>query len=536
MKYQNPYGVTEPVEDASYVNGDPSIARQGSIIPAAAVEFPQREIVNFIEASALVPSDNDLLQLTRATRRQWVNWCEDTGSANNLSVALDPPLTQYRQGLPLRVLVKTNNTGPTTINVNGLGNRPIVRANGAALALNDLAAGMIALLVDDGTRFQLVNFQGVSSSSINNFDVDIPYAEDSSSPGTPNNVTGIYTPAITSTVSGDLVLIKIAEINAGAVLFKVNALADAPITRNDGQPLQEFDLIAGEILLLVYNVNHWQVMRLVRSQVFFKLSANLILYVRTDGDDGLGHDGSTNTAAKAFKTVQRAVDYVKSSFLIGGRTVTIQLGNPGTYIGQVVVTNVPGRLVIKGDPSNPNGSPPSMNSYVLQGPYGSTGHQQVFVCSGSGIDVTLQGLTFSVQSFNSHVIQCDYGATLYTDNIVLAGVQTNGSGICTTDGSVICANYIHQYSHLGSLFFAVIGGTITLGAWYHAIYMHGIGYTGAFAQCNTAGIINIWYGYANFLGSAFGPRSHLLLQFHRCHLQRNCGFPAGQLAWFDRWK
>ena len=34
-----------PGADDSYVNGDPSIARQGSIIPAQAVEYPQREIV-----------------------------------------------------------------------------------------------------------------------------------------------------------------------------------------------------------------------------------------------------------------------------------------------------------------------------------------------------------------------------------------------------------------------------------------------------------------------------------------------------------
>ena len=41
MKYNQPYGITDP--EAPYINGDPSIGRQGSIIPAAAVEFPQRE-------------------------------------------------------------------------------------------------------------------------------------------------------------------------------------------------------------------------------------------------------------------------------------------------------------------------------------------------------------------------------------------------------------------------------------------------------------------------------------------------------------
>src|SRR5215831_8107290 len=103
MKYQPPYGISDP--NAAYINGDPSIARQGSILPAAAAEYPQREIVNFINSSNITPSDNDLFQLTRSSRAQWVNFCADTGSANALSVALTPPLTAYRQGLPLRVLV-----------------------------------------------------------------------------------------------------------------------------------------------------------------------------------------------------------------------------------------------------------------------------------------------------------------------------------------------------------------------------------------------------------------------------------------------
>ena len=46
MKYNQPYGITDP--EAPYINGDPSIGRQGSIIPAAAVEFPQRDIISAI--------------------------------------------------------------------------------------------------------------------------------------------------------------------------------------------------------------------------------------------------------------------------------------------------------------------------------------------------------------------------------------------------------------------------------------------------------------------------------------------------------
>lgn len=426
-----------------------------------------------------------------------MNWCIDTGAINALSVQLDPPLTMYREGLPLRVLVKNNNTGSTTINVNSLGNRPVVRANGAQLEANDLRAGMIALLVDDGSKFQMVNFQGILASSNNNYFVDIPYAEDTDA--TPNGITGIYTPAITAPTSGDLVLIKINGRNTGPVMFKVNALAPVPIIRTDGQFLQAFDLDHNEILLLVYNVDRWQCLRLVRSQVMFKLNANLILYVRTDGDDVNG-DGSVNDAAHAFKTPQRAVDFIKQSFLIAGRTVTIQFGIPGTY-GPALVTNIPGRLIFKGDMANVSG-------YVMRGlttPDVTARHGQVLVASGAGIDVTAQGITFSVTDAQSHFVECDYGAFLTIDTCNFSGVPTNGACISCTAAQVSVLNILHMYSNCYAVLYASDRASIISGAWYTNFYVHGISFTG-FAVSAIGAVISLYYAYVNWTGGGFGYR------------------------------
>jgi hypothetical protein len=108
MKYEQPYGVSDP--NAPYINGNPQIGLQGSIPPAASIENPQREIVNFISQSNLVPTDADLYQLTKAARSQFVNFANDIGSQNQLSVALDPPLVTYTVGLVLRVRVAVQNT------------------------------------------------------------------------------------------------------------------------------------------------------------------------------------------------------------------------------------------------------------------------------------------------------------------------------------------------------------------------------------------------------------------------------------------
>jgi len=490
MKYQPPYGISDP--DAPYVNGDPSIARQGSILPAAAAEFPQREIVHVIEKSNIAPNDNDLYQLTRGVRSQWVNWVEDTGSANTLSVALDPPLTMYRQGLPLRVLAKQSNTGRTTINVNGLGNRLVVRADGSDLQAGDMVSGMIVLLVDDGTKFQMVNYMGAGGpGTITNYNIEIPYAVDT---GTVNNVKGIYNPAITAPVDGDLVLIKIANKNTSAVMFQVNSLTPVPIVRNDGQALQSGDLELNEILLLVYNNARWQCLRLVYSQVMRKLSANLILYVRTDGNDTTG-DGSVNDAAHAFKTIQRAVDYVAQSFAIAGRMVTIQLGVSGTYIGNVSVRSLPGRIVVRGDPN-------AMTSYVWQGPTNAACLDLV----GAGTDVTVQGIFFSLQSPNNYYTTANYSAFLTIDNCAFTGVQTPWGCVGVTAAHAILLNNIHVYQHVGTICCATEGGTIICGAWYTHFITYSISFGSAFCWANGTAEISMYYGYVNWSGSAYGYR------------------------------
>jgi hypothetical protein len=63
MKYIQPLNEEE---GASYVNADPANGIEGSIIPAGALENPQREIVNVITDAGLNPSENDNTQLKQA--------------------------------------------------------------------------------------------------------------------------------------------------------------------------------------------------------------------------------------------------------------------------------------------------------------------------------------------------------------------------------------------------------------------------------------------------------------------------------------
>ena len=174
MKYVPPYGREAEADDATYINGDPSIARQGSIPPAEAFEHPMRELVAVIDNSLIAPSEEDLQQVAKAVRSQRMNYAEDTGTINTLSVAFDPPIISYNIGLPIRVKIRNTNTGPATIDAGG-GRVSVKKPTGAEMAANDLPAGGLAEMVFDGTAFQMINFGGAGGGAGDVFLVNIPY-------------------------------------------------------------------------------------------------------------------------------------------------------------------------------------------------------------------------------------------------------------------------------------------------------------------------------------------------------------------------
>ncbi len=65
MKYSPPVG-GQPND--SYIDGNPANGTEGSAVPAAAIEAPQREILAVIEAAGIVPSNGVLTQLLSALR------------------------------------------------------------------------------------------------------------------------------------------------------------------------------------------------------------------------------------------------------------------------------------------------------------------------------------------------------------------------------------------------------------------------------------------------------------------------------------
>ncbi len=257
MKYQPPYGTTgnglPPPGSPGYLNGNPAIGLAGSIFPAAMAEEPQTEIVNAIIAAGLVPTDNDLTQLTAAIKLLGrIPYVIDQGAQNHLVINPTPAITAY--GAPLSPLlfainVSYANTGATDINVSGLGAVPLTRTTGAALSANDLTVGGIIIVGYNGAAFELLSVPGSLEypppASLDHYGVDISSSA--------NSIIASCDSIGSSWPTGIYVAIKVANANTGATTVTLNGLGPLPLTRGSGLALIAGDVAAGYIALMIFD-------------------------------------------------------------------------------------------------------------------------------------------------------------------------------------------------------------------------------------------------------------------------------------------
>jgi hypothetical protein len=200
VQYNQPYGVSDP--NAAYINGNPSTGTMGSIPPAASIEYPQREIVNLINAAGLTPDNADLNQLARAIQSGKIIFGVDSGTANVYSIVLTPPLLSYYDGLAVWMLPANSNSGPSTININGIGVRNIVRRGGAPLQAGDMPAQYKSLLTYNalhsnfelyGTGFTIGGFMPILTANTTLY-VNGATGDDNLYDGTTATVSGPHGP------------------------------------------------------------------------------------------------------------------------------------------------------------------------------------------------------------------------------------------------------------------------------------------------------------------------------------------------------
>jgi len=165
--------------------------------------------------------------------------------------------------------------------------------------------------------------------------------------GTANALTAALPLAPAALVPGLVINVMIAANNTGAATLSLNGLAPAPIRTLAGAALQRDDMVGGAIMNFVWSGTGWLLGGgLARSEVPKIPTADIVLYVRTDGNDN--NDGGANTAARAFLTIQKAIDTVTARYATSASfSVRIVLGIAGTYAA-AKNDRYPGSITIEG--------------------------------------------------------------------------------------------------------------------------------------------------------------------------------------------
>ena len=229
-----------------------SVLRQSSFVAAMIAQFTADYGPNAVNDDGNLP--NFEANFVAALHEFFIGIPDvvDQGTAN--VIIINPPVavTQYKVPMAFFIEVAAANVlvvtdGSTTINVSGLGPRPLIKPSGAQLAPGDLyAGGKILVALDTDDNFQLISAPGTFDPKLT-----VHYGRDVSL--TPNKVIAAVDSSVTAWVTPLFLGIYIANSNTGATTLSVNGLPTVPITMGAGTPLTSGQLTAGSIAWLCYD-------------------------------------------------------------------------------------------------------------------------------------------------------------------------------------------------------------------------------------------------------------------------------------------
>jgi hypothetical protein len=128
-----------------------TLTKDGQTTPTANIPMGTFKITGLGAGTSLTDAAN-LSQLQNSTG----TFLTVTGT-NTIVGTVSPSLTAYAAGQLFAFLPVASNTGATTININSLGAKNIVRLAATALVSNDIIINSVAFIIYDGTSFQLLN-------------------------------------------------------------------------------------------------------------------------------------------------------------------------------------------------------------------------------------------------------------------------------------------------------------------------------------------------------------------------------------------
>jgi hypothetical protein len=195
---------------------------------------PQFTFANQSGPIPLAELDTNYLAITAAINSfaTYGNFLVDSsGAANSITVTTPGNTTySYTAGTPLQVQVANTTTiSAVQINVNGLGSKTVINADGTALLAGEIVQNQICQFIYDGTSMRLVS-SGASGATYSyaKLTVGAPTS------GVALTVNGLAGQVVAAFVSGSSGTTTVPDVNIARAGSTINSLAQGPnIELND---------------------------------------------------------------------------------------------------------------------------------------------------------------------------------------------------------------------------------------------------------------------------------------------------------------
>lgn len=180
----------------------------------------------------------------------------DTGAADAYVITTVPVTTAYVAGQIFTFKAANASTGTSTLNVNGLGAKTILKQTNTPLAANDIVAGSIVMVQYDGTSMQLLS--GTANTYATQRQVQDGFLTYAADTGAANAYVITLSPVPPAYAAGQFFTFKAANTNTTASTINVNSLGVKDIRKNGTTALEAGDILAGKMVTIAYDGTNFQ--------------------------------------------------------------------------------------------------------------------------------------------------------------------------------------------------------------------------------------------------------------------------------------
>jgi hypothetical protein len=357
------------------------------------------------------------------------------GAGNAYTAAYTPTITSLTAGMTLRFQVPHVNTGPATLNIDGIG-AVSIRKQGNALELdaNDLLSGSVITVTYDGAYFQLDASNNINESN----DRIIAQAAHSFLIGTPlrwDSVTSKYVKAkADGSANAEVIGLVSQLISTDIFIMTTGGYVEGLSGLVAGSCYFLSDITEGTLSLTEPSATGH-----ISKPLLVAISATEGYFFNYRGAEISGDDGDTHVS-----TVQGIIDAVA---LAGSKRIVV---GPGTYAidDDLIIPSDKELSVVIGAILQIADT----KTLTINGPF-EAGLYQVFDCVGTGAVLLPGTVTVITQWFGESGKYKSIGTAVYVDEVVI-------------NKAIIAAGDYGTIEFLGDYY---IGAGLTMGVtqkWY----------------------------------------------------------------------